>query len=123
MSGDNPTERNRGRFIREAVGSEIMDKGLKGPAVYGSGHRECRGMGMGELRDKYPGRIWAASSFYDVEEGRRVFDLGPMLKAFRCFARYLRSGVSIQVSRIMDGNSLSKYFGMAHPLAFCSQPS
>jgi hypothetical protein len=73
---------NRGRFIREAVSREILDKGLKGLAVYGSGHCECRAMGFpGELSDKYPGRIWAASNFYDVDEGRRVFALGdePML--------------------------------------------
>lgn len=76
IAGDNSTERNRGRFIREAVSREILDKGLKGLAVYGSGHCECRGMGFpGELSDKYPGRIWAASSFYDVDEGRRVFGL------------------------------------------------
>lgn len=77
IAGDNSTERNRGRFIREAVSREILDKGLKGLAVYGSGHCERRGMGFpGELSDKYPGRIWAASSFYDVDEGRRVFGLG-----------------------------------------------
>jgi hypothetical protein len=77
IAGDNSTERNRGRFIREAVSREILDKGLKGLAVYGSGHCECRGMGFpGELSDKYPGRIWAASSFYNVDDGRRVFGLG-----------------------------------------------
>jgi hypothetical protein len=77
IAGDNSTEMNRGRFIREAVSREILDKGLKGLAVYGSGHCECRGMGFpGELSDKYPGRIWASSSFYDVDEGRRVFGLG-----------------------------------------------
>jgi len=77
IAGDNSTERNRGRFIREAVSREILDKGLKGLAVYGSVHCECRGMGFpGELSDKYRGRIWAASSFYDVDEGRRVFGLG-----------------------------------------------
>jgi hypothetical protein len=77
IAGDNSSERNRGRFIREAVGREILDKGLKGLAVYGSGHCECRGGGFpGELSDKYPGKIWAASSFYDVDEGRRVFGLG-----------------------------------------------
>jgi hypothetical protein len=77
IAGDNSTERNRGRFIREAVSREILDKDLKGLAVYGSGHCECRGMGFpGELGVKYPGRIWAASSFYDVDEGRRAFGLG-----------------------------------------------
>lgn len=77
IAGDNSTEKNRGRFIREAISREILSKGLKGLGVYGSGHCECRGMGFpGELSDKYPGRIWAASSFYDVDEGRRVFGLG-----------------------------------------------
>lgn len=77
IAGDNSSERNRGRFIREAVSREILNKGLKGLAIYGSGHCECRGGGFpGELNDKYPGKFWAASSFYDVEEGRRVFGLG-----------------------------------------------
>jgi len=70
-------ETNRGRFIREAVSREILSKGLRGLAIYGAGHCECRGMGFpGELESKYPGRIWAAFSFYDVDEGRRVFGLG-----------------------------------------------
>ncbi len=82
IGGDNSNERNRGRFIREAVGREILDKSLKGLAIYGSRHCERRGMGFpGELSDKYPGKIWAASSFYDVDAGRRIFGLGgePML--------------------------------------------
>jgi len=74
IGGDNPKETNRGRFIREAVSREILSKGLRGLAIYGAGHCECRGMGFpGELESKYPGRIWAAFSFYDVDEGRRVF--------------------------------------------------
>jgi len=77
IGGDNPNETNRGRFIREAVSREILSKGLRGLAIYGAGHCECRGMGFpGELESKYPGRIWAAFSFYDVDEGRRVFGLG-----------------------------------------------
>jgi hypothetical protein len=77
IGGDNPKESNRGRFIREAVSREILDKNLKGLAIYGSRHCECRGMGFpGELGDKYPGRIWGVSSFYDVAEGRRIFGLG-----------------------------------------------
>src|SRR6185295_19923830 len=52
-------------------------KQFKGLAIYGSGHCERRGGGFpGELESTYPGRIWAASTFYDVEEGRRVFGLG-----------------------------------------------
>jgi hypothetical protein len=77
LAGDNPKESNRGRFIREAVAREILDKGLKGLAIYGAGHCECRGGGFpGELEDKYPGKIWAAFNFYDVDAGRRVFGLG-----------------------------------------------
>lgn len=77
IAGDNSTERNRGRFIRDAVSREILDKHLKALAAFGSGHCENRGMGFpGELADKYPGRIWSVSSFYNVDEGRRVFGLG-----------------------------------------------
>ena len=77
LAGDNPKEQNRGRFIREAVSREILDKRLKGLAIYGAGHCECRGGGFpGELEDKYPGRIWAAFNFYDVDAGRSVFGLG-----------------------------------------------
>lgn len=77
IAGDDPNQRNRGRYIREAVSREILSKGLKGLAIYGAGHCECRGMGFpGELESKYPGKIWAAFNFYDVDEGRRVFSLG-----------------------------------------------
>jgi hypothetical protein len=77
IAGDNSTEKNRGRFIREAISREILDKGLKGLAIYGSRHCQCRGMGFpGELSDKYPGRIWAATSLQNVDEGRRIFGLG-----------------------------------------------
>jgi Haem-binding uptake, Tiki superfamily, ChaN len=81
IAGDNSTERNRGRFIRDAVSREILDKHLKALAAFGSGHCENRGMGFpGELADRYPGRIWSASSFYNVDEGRRVFGLGDETK-------------------------------------------
>ena len=80
IAGDNSTQTNRGRFIREAISREILDKKLKALAIYGSGHCECRGMGFpGELRDKYPRRIWSAFGFYSeegVNEGRRLFGLG-----------------------------------------------
>ena len=77
IAGDDPNERNRGRYIREAVSREILSKGLKGLAIYGAGHCECRGMGVpGELESTYPGKIWAAFNFYDVDEGRRVLGLG-----------------------------------------------
>lgn len=80
LAGDNPKERNRGRWIREAVAREILDKGLKGLTIYGAGRCENRAMGYpGEIGDKYPGRIWSVFQFYDVEEGRRVFALGDAL--------------------------------------------
>jgi len=77
LLGGDSSQSNRGRFIREAVSREILSKGLKGLALYGAGHCECRGGGFpGELEDQYPGKIWSAFSFYDVVEGRRVFHLG-----------------------------------------------
>ncbi len=77
LGGDDPGEPNRGRFIREEVDRQILSRGLKALAVYGAGHCECRGGGFpGELGGRYPGKIWAAFSFYDVEEGRRIFGLG-----------------------------------------------
>ena len=76
LAGDDPRDSNRGRFIREAVAREILDQHLKGLAIYGAGHCECRGMGFpGELVD-YRGRIWSVFSFYNVDEGRKVFALG-----------------------------------------------
>jgi hypothetical protein len=77
IAGDDPTISNRGRFIREQISREILDKGLKGLAIYGARHCERRGMGFpGELEDKYPGQIWSAFSFYDAKEGRRALGLG-----------------------------------------------
>ena len=77
LGGDDPKEQNRGKFIRDAVAREILSKNLKGLAIYGSGHCQCRGMGFpGELESSYPGRIWAVFGFSDVEEGRRAFGLG-----------------------------------------------
>lgn len=77
IGGDDPSERNRGKYIRDAVSREILSKGLKGLAIYGAGHCECRGGGFpGELESKYPGKIWAAFNFYNVEEGRKEFSLG-----------------------------------------------
>jgi hypothetical protein len=77
LAGDDATEYNRGRWIREAVAREILDKNIKGLAVYGAGH--CINYGgrfPGEIGDKYPGRIWAVFNFFDVEAGRRAFSLG-----------------------------------------------
>ena len=77
LAGDNPKESNRGRFIREAVSREILDKQLKGLTIYGAGHCVNYGGGYpGEIADKYPGRIWSAFQFFNVEEGRRVLALG-----------------------------------------------
>jgi hypothetical protein len=77
IAGDDPRVANRGRFIRELIVREILSKGLKGLAIYGARHCERRGMGFpGELEEKYPGKIWSAFSFYDVEQGRRALGLG-----------------------------------------------
>ena len=77
LAGDNPKESNRGRFIREAVSREILDKKLKGLTIYGAGHCQNRAMGYpGEIGDKYPGKIWSAFQFFNVDEGRRAFSLG-----------------------------------------------
>ena len=77
LAGDDPKEHNRGRWIREAVSREILDKKLKGLAVYGAGHCVNYGGGFpGEIGDKYPGRIWAVFNFFDVDAGRRAFGLG-----------------------------------------------
>jgi len=76
LAGDDPKEHNRGRWIREAVSREILDKKLKGLAVYGAGHCVNYGGGFpGEIGDKYPGRIWAVFNFFDVDAGRRAFGL------------------------------------------------
>jgi hypothetical protein len=77
LAGDDPKNSNRGRFIREAVSREILDKRLKGLTIYGAGHCVNYGGGFpGELAGKYPGRIWSAFQFFDVDEGRRVLGLG-----------------------------------------------
>ena len=77
LAGDDPTERNRGRWIREAVAREILDKKVKGLAVYGAGHCLNYGGGFpGEIGAKYPGKIWSVFNFFDVEAGRRAFGLG-----------------------------------------------
>jgi len=77
IAGDNSTEQNRGGFIREAVRREILDKHLKGLAIYGMGHCQCRAMGFpGELKSKYPGRIWSAFQFHSLKEARQLLGLG-----------------------------------------------
>ena len=76
IGGDNSNEQNRGKFIRDAVSAEILSKGLKALAIYGSGHCENRGMGFpGELSTQYPGRIFSVAAFHFPDEGRRVFNL------------------------------------------------
>jgi hypothetical protein len=70
---------NRGGNIRKLIAEQVLDKHIKALAVYGSGHCEKIGMGFpGELEDRYPGRIWSASTFFGAEgvrEGRRLFGL------------------------------------------------
>ena len=77
LAGDEPSVSNRGRAIRELIRREILDKGVKGLAIFGARHCERRGFGFpGELADLYPGRIWSAIGFYDVAAGRRALGLG-----------------------------------------------
>lgn len=77
LAGDDPSLANRGRAIRELIRREILDKEIKGLAIYGARHCEQRGFGFpGELADLYPGKIWSAFGFYDVEAGRRALGLG-----------------------------------------------
>jgi hypothetical protein len=71
---------NRGGNIRKIIAEQVLDPKIKALAIYGSGHCEKRGRGFpGELEDRYPGRMWSASSFYGpdgVAEGRHLFGLG-----------------------------------------------
>ncbi|MGH7665646.1 MAG: ChaN family lipoprotein [Gemmatimonadaceae bacterium] len=77
LAGDDPARANRGGAIRELIRREILDKQMKGLAIYGARHCERRGFGFpGELADRYPGKIWSAFGFYDVEAGRRILGLG-----------------------------------------------
>lgn len=90
IAGDDPAQQNRGGAIRALIRREILDKGLKGLAIYGARHCERRGFGFpGELADFYPGKIWSAVGFYDVEAGRRALGLGsePQLIAITGTAR------------------------------------
>ena len=76
LAGDDFSQTNRGKVIRDLVAREILDKHLKALAVYGAGHCECRAMGFpGELEDRYPKRIWSAFTFFDVDAGRQMFGL------------------------------------------------
>lgn len=76
LGGDNSSEENRGKFIRDAVSSEILSKRTKGLAMYGSGHCENRGMGFpGELGAQYPGSIWSVASVHFPDAARRMFGL------------------------------------------------
>jgi len=68
---------NRGGNIRKIIAEQALDPKIKTLAIYGAGHCEKRGGGFpGELEDRYPGKIWAVSSFYKAAEGRRAFNLG-----------------------------------------------
>jgi hypothetical protein len=71
---------NRGGNIRKIIAEQVLDKKLKGLAIYGAGHCVKVGMGFpGELADKYPGRIWSVSGFFEdagARKGKQVFGLG-----------------------------------------------
>ena len=60
---------NRGGNIRKIIAEQALDPKIKTLAIYGSGHCEKRGGGFpGELGERYPGRIWSASTPYSSEE-------------------------------------------------------
>lgn len=63
---------NRGKFIRENIASEVLDKNLKALAIYGAGHCTKLGTGFpGELGARYPGRIWSVFSFMHGEREQK----------------------------------------------------
>lgn len=77
LAGDEPPVSNRGRAIRELIRREVLDKRIKGLAIFGARHCEQRGGGFpGELSPDYTARIWSAFSFYDSRAGRDVLRLG-----------------------------------------------
>jgi hypothetical protein len=67
---------NRGAVIRKIIAEQVLEKKLKGLAIYGSGHCEKRGMGFpGELADRYPGRLWSVYAG-DAAKTKQAFKLG-----------------------------------------------
>jgi hypothetical protein len=71
--------RNRGGNIRRIIAEQVLDKKVKALAIYGSLHCIKIGMGFpGELRDKYPGRLWSVSTLAGDAAARaqKLFDLG-----------------------------------------------
>ena len=71
----------RRKYIQEAIRREVLDKGLKGLAIYGSGHfhRGRAGFSRGGNLP-HADKVWVAFSFngrQSLEEGRNVFSLGP----------------------------------------------
>jgi hypothetical protein len=59
-----PEFTNRGKFIRDTIAREALDKHRKTLAIYGAAHCSKLGGGFpGELSAAYPGRIWAVYSF------------------------------------------------------------
>src|ERR1043166_8372051 len=131
LAGGDPKNRNRGRFIREAVSREILDKRLKGLTIYGAGHCVNYGGGFpGELAGKYPGRIWSAFQFFDVDEGRRVLGLGDapaLIPITRTDKAKLSSGRIFFLGRKNDGLTLGDnadavvYFGKMKDVKVPSQ--
>lgn len=71
--------RNRGGNIRRIIAEQVLDKKLRALAIYGSLHCIKVGMGFpGELKDKYPGRMWSVSALAGDAAARaqKTFGLG-----------------------------------------------
>jgi len=114
---------NRGGVMRQIIAEEVLDKGLKALAIYGSRHCEKRGGGFpGELESRYPGRFWVAFSFArhrsGVENGRKVFNLGPEPRLIQITGTslagqpaegmFIRTDSNVKVGHLLDA---IVYFG------------
>ena len=69
-----------GGNIRNIIARELLDKHLKGLAIYGARHCDKIGMGFpGELAGRYPGRVWSIEPLVGrkgPQRGKKVFGLG-----------------------------------------------
>jgi hypothetical protein len=69
---------NRGGNIREIIAEQVLDKGLKALAIYGSGHCARVGMGFpGDLAGRYARtRFWSIFPVGNAVKARTIFGLG-----------------------------------------------
>ena len=73
---------NRGGNIRNIIAEQVLDRRVKGLAIYGSGHCTKIGRGFpGELAARYGKErmwsIWPMEAQEEVEKARTIFGLGP----------------------------------------------